>query len=91
MAHIIPYYVDYYIIVYIYSLNPDEERLAFSVIWTIDADGDITSEWFGRTIIKSCMKLSYQHAQVRPSIRCIRELATGIFSKISVMNTRIIN
>ncbi|XP_067950237.1 DIS3-like exonuclease 2 [Watersipora subatra] len=45
------------------SLNPDEERLAFSVQWHIDMEGNITHEWFGRSVIKSCAKLSYQHAQ----------------------------
>jgi DIS3-like exonuclease 2 len=46
------------------SLNPNEERLTFSVIWRLNANGDILSEWFGRTIIKSCVKLSYEHAQI---------------------------
>lgn len=50
------------------SLNPDEERLAFSVLWEIDAAGNITNEWFGRSVIKSCVKLSYEHAQVNISL-----------------------
>ena len=37
----------------------------FSVVWHIDSQANITDEWFGRSIIKSCAKLSYQHAQVR--------------------------
>ncbi|CAH1240354.1 DIS3L2 [Branchiostoma lanceolatum] len=45
------------------SLNPDEERLAFSVIWKLTETGDVLDEWFGRTIIRSCAKLSYDHAQ----------------------------
>ncbi|XP_014671211.1 PREDICTED: DIS3-like exonuclease 2 [Priapulus caudatus] len=45
------------------SLNPDEDRLTFSVIWTITEEGEIIDEWFGRTIIRSCVKMSYQHAQ----------------------------
>lgn len=50
--------------VFFFSLNPDEERLAFSVVWRIDTAGNVTSEWFGRSIIRSCAKLSYDHAQV---------------------------
>lgn len=46
------------------SLNPDEDRLAFSVIWEMDRTGHIQSTWFGRTIIRSCAKLSYDHAQL---------------------------
>lgn len=45
------------------SLNPDHDRLAFSVIWTINQEGEIFSEWYGRTVIRSCVKLSYDHAQ----------------------------
>ncbi|CAG2110099.1 unnamed protein product [Medioppia subpectinata] len=45
------------------SLNSGEEKLTFSVVWIIDKSGDILEEWFGRTIIKSCIKLSYELAQ----------------------------
>lgn len=45
------------------SLNPGEDRLAFSVIWHINSKGQIISEWFGRTIIRSCIKMAYDHAQ----------------------------
>ncbi|XP_047737406.1 uncharacterized protein LOC108673168 isoform X2 [Hyalella azteca] len=45
------------------SLNPDEDRLTFSVVWEMDPQGQIVSCWFGRSIIRSCAKLSYEHAQ----------------------------
>lgn len=45
------------------SLNPMTDRLTFSVIWTLTPEGKILDEWFGRTIIRSCTKLSYDHAQ----------------------------
>nr|CAG4637716.1 EOG090X047D [Chydorus sphaericus] len=45
------------------SLNPGEDRLAFSVEWIINDKGEILEEWFGRSIIRSCVKLSYDHAQ----------------------------
>ncbi|KAI8922348.1 hypothetical protein DFJ77DRAFT_495624 [Powellomyces hirtus] len=46
------------------SLNPGVERLAFSVVWRMDSSARILDKpWFGRTIIKSCAKLSYDHAQ----------------------------
>lgn len=45
------------------SLNPLTDRLTFSVIWTITPEGEILSEWFGRSVIRSCVKLSYDHAQ----------------------------
>ncbi|XP_063604806.1 DIS3-like exonuclease 2 isoform X3 [Penaeus indicus] len=45
------------------SLNPGEDRLAVSVIWELTPDGKILGEWFGRTVIHSCVKLAYEHAQ----------------------------
>uniref|UniRef100_A0ABI7Z8K4 RNB domain-containing protein n=1 Tax=Felis catus TaxID=9685 RepID=A0ABI7Z8K4_FELCA len=45
------------------SLHPMTDKLTFSVIWTLTPEGKILGEWFGRTIIRSCTKLSYEHAQ----------------------------
>lgn len=45
------------------SLNPGVERLAFSVIWKLSPEAKILDTWFGRTVIKSCGKLSYSDAQ----------------------------
>ncbi|CAO3653451.1 unnamed protein product [Mucor hiemalis] len=45
------------------SLNPGVERLAFSVIWQMDGAGNIKDTWFGKSVIKSCVKLAYEDAQ----------------------------
>jgi len=45
------------------SLNPGVERLAFSAIWELTPEGDITKQWYGRSIITSCCKLDYEAAQ----------------------------
>ncbi|XP_069473649.1 DIS3-like exonuclease 2 isoform X2 [Ambystoma mexicanum] len=45
------------------SLNPMTDRLTFSVMWKLSPEGKILDEWFGRSIICSCVKLSYDHAQ----------------------------
>ncbi|XP_042560492.1 DIS3-like exonuclease 2 isoform X2 [Clupea harengus] len=45
------------------SLNPLIDRLTFSVVWKLSPEGKILSEWFGRSVIRSCVKLSYDHAQ----------------------------
>ncbi|KAJ3015748.1 hypothetical protein HKX48_004403 [Thoreauomyces humboldtii] len=46
------------------SLNPGVERLAFSVTWKFDKRARVIGQpWFGRSIIRSCAKLSYDHAQ----------------------------
>ncbi|XP_049603027.1 DIS3-like exonuclease 2 isoform X2 [Syngnathus scovelli] len=45
------------------SLNPLTDRLTFSIIWKITPEGKILSEWFGRSVIRSCVQLTYNHAQ----------------------------
>ncbi|XP_038134792.1 DIS3-like exonuclease 2 isoform X1 [Cyprinodon tularosa] len=45
------------------SLNPLTDRLTFSVIWKLTPEGKILDEWFGRSVIRSCVKLSYDDAQ----------------------------
>ena len=37
--------------------------MTYTVEWTINEAGEIQSEWFGRTVIRSCVKLAYEHAQ----------------------------
>ncbi|CAL1301213.1 unnamed protein product [Larinioides sclopetarius] len=45
------------------SLNPGQDRLTFSVVWEMTPKGDICKQWIGRSVINSCSKLSYEHAQ----------------------------
>ena len=45
------------------SLNPGEDRLTFSVVWKMSTKGDILDEWKGRGVIRSRVKLAYEHAQ----------------------------
>ncbi|PIA55209.1 hypothetical protein AQUCO_00800142v1 [Aquilegia coerulea] len=45
------------------SFVPGKDRLAFSILFDINLVGDVVDRWIGRTIIRSCCKLSYQHAQ----------------------------
>ena len=45
------------------SLRPNEEKLTFSTTVVIDKKGNIKEHWFGKTIIKSNHRFSYQEAQ----------------------------
>jgi len=45
------------------SLNEGEEKLAFSAIFEIDNNVQILSRWFGKTVIKSDKRFSYESAQ----------------------------
>ena len=45
------------------SLRPNEEKLCFSAVFEIDYKAQIISQWFGRTIILSDKRFSYEEAQ----------------------------
>jgi len=45
------------------SLRPDEEKYTFSAIFNINNKGEILEEWFGKSIIKSDRRFSYEEAQ----------------------------
>jgi len=45
------------------SLRPNEDRLAFSAIFELSPKGKILKEWFGRTVIHSERRYSYEEAQ----------------------------
>ncbi len=46
------------------SLREDEEKLAFSAVFEIvPQTGDVVSEWFGRTLIRSNKRFTYEEAQ----------------------------
>lgn len=45
------------------SLRPNEDKLAFSAVFEIDANGKIINEWFGKTIIHSNKRFTYEEAQ----------------------------
>jgi ribonuclease R len=45
------------------SLRPNEDKLTFSAIFEIDAEAKVRDEWYGRTIIHSNRRFSYEQAQ----------------------------
>jgi protein SSD1 len=45
------------------SLVPGQDRLAFSVIFTMTNDAKVLKKWFGKTVIRSVAKLAYEDAQ----------------------------
>lgn len=57
------------------SLRPNEDKLTFAAVFEMDAKGKISSEWFGRTIIHSDNRFSYEQAQE------VIETGTGKFAE----------
>ncbi|TPE45566.1 ribonuclease R [Pontibacter mangrovi] len=47
------------------SLRPNEEKLTFSVVFELDENGKLYDTWYGRTIIYSDRRFSYEEAQER--------------------------
>jgi len=63
------------------SLNPNTDKLTFSVVVTFDENANIKKTWIGRTIINSDRRFNYEEAQE------IIETKKGEYSKeINILN-----
>jgi ribonuclease R len=63
------------------SLRPNEDKLTFSAVFELDQNGNIKKQWFGRTIIHSDRRFTYDEAQDR------LETYKGDFSKeLNILN-----
>ncbi|MFZ4102607.1 MAG: ribonuclease R family protein, partial [Sphingobacterium thalpophilum] len=45
------------------SLRPNEDKLCFSAVFELDNEANVMEQWFGRTIIHSDTRFSYEDAQ----------------------------
>ena len=45
------------------SLNPNEDRLAVSAVFELDANATVVNRWFGETVIHSDKRFTYENAQ----------------------------
>ncbi len=45
------------------SLRPNEEKLTFSAVFTLNNKAEVLSQWFGKTVIKSNRRYAYEEAQ----------------------------
>jgi len=45
------------------SLRPNEDKFTFSAIFEMDESGKVYNEWFGKTVIHSNKRYSYEEAQ----------------------------
>ncbi|HTF16594.1 MAG TPA: ribonuclease R [Chryseolinea sp.] len=57
------------------SLRPNEDKLTFAAVFEIDEHAKLKNEWFGRTIIHSVKRFSYEEAQT------VIEAGTGTLSE----------
>ncbi|SMC93777.1 ribonuclease R [Pedobacter africanus] len=45
------------------SLRPNEDKLCFAAVFELDDKANVITEWFGRTVIHSDRRFSYEEAQ----------------------------
>ena len=45
------------------SLRPNEDKLCFSAVFKLNKQGKVIEEWFGKTVINSDCRLTYEEAQ----------------------------
>lgn len=45
------------------SLRPNEEKCCFSALFTMNEEGEVLQEWFGRSVICSDRRFTYEEAQ----------------------------
>jgi ribonuclease R len=63
------------------SLNPHEDRLAFSAVFTMTTEGEVKTRWFGKTVIHSIKRFSYESAQ-----DILNAQQGELFSELDVLN-----
>ena len=63
------------------SLRPFEDKLTFSAVFEIDDNGHIKNEWFGKTIIHSNRRFTYEEAQER-----IEKKSGDFFAELTILN-----
>ncbi|MBW3545647.1 MAG: ribonuclease R [Bacteroidetes bacterium] len=64
------------------SLRPNEDKLTFSAVFELDKDAVVRQEWFGRTIIHSDRRFTYEEAQER-----IETLQGDFARELTILNT----
>lgn len=47
------------------SLRPNEDKYTFSAVFELDDNANVVNQWFGRTVIHSNRRFSYEEAQER--------------------------
>ena len=63
------------------SLNPNVDRLTMSAVFEITPEFKITKEWFGKTVIHSDYRFTYESAQEvldKKDGPCLKELETAL-------------
>ncbi|MFH1201072.1 MAG: ribonuclease R [bacterium] len=63
------------------SLVPNQDRLTMSVVFIIDKNAKIKSQWFGRTVIRSKKRFTYEEAE-----ELIKKINAPFHQELSILN-----
>ncbi|MBI2482212.1 MAG: ribonuclease R [Candidatus Vogelbacteria bacterium] len=63
------------------SLVPDQDRLTFGAVFKINKNGEVSDQWFGRTIIHSDKRFSYEEAQ-----EVLDKKAGEYYTELNILN-----
>ena len=63
------------------SLNPHEDKLSFSAIFTISEKGEVLERWFGKTVMNSNHRFTYETAQ-----ETLDEKKGEYFKELDILN-----
>lgn len=63
------------------SLVPNQDRLTMSAIFLLDKNAKVKNEWFGRTIIHSTKRFTYEDAE-----KSIKQSSAPLHRELSVLN-----
>lgn len=64
------------------SLRPHEDKLCFSAVFKINEEGHVLDRWFGKTIIHSDHRFTYEEAQ-----EVIEKNEGPLYAELSILNT----
>ncbi|NJN27868.1 MAG: ribonuclease R [Cyclobacteriaceae bacterium] len=63
------------------SLRPNEDKLTFSAVFELDANAHVKKEWYGKTVIHSDRRFTYEEAQER-----IENKSGDFFAELTTLN-----
>ena len=63
------------------SLVPHKDRLTMSAVFVIDKNAKVKSEWFGKTVIHSQKRFTYEEAEIS-----IKKIDAPLHKELSILN-----
>lgn len=63
------------------SLNPNEDKLTMSAVFEMDEKGNVHNEWYGKTIIHSDKRFTYENAQ-----ETLDKKTGDFFEELNILN-----